>query len=764
MDFNFPSKQISELEEKLQIRKALQDITNRIHAAQNIKQILVDLKEGILNLFKAETMTIYVVDRDKNEIFSLFLAGSQLKDIRVPISNKSIAGYVANTFKVVNISDAYNSEEIKSIDKQLFFDMTWDKKSGFRTKQILAAPILRNNALMGVIQILNRKKPGKFSEEEVGFVQEIAEVLAVAFYNQERLAKRRRTRFDYLISRDLIREEDLDSAWEESRDNKETMESFLMTKHKVSRTDIGRSLEEFYRCKFIPYNEKTPIPGDLLKNLKKDYLRRELWVPIGKIEDTIHVIVDDPNNILKRDMIESLLKTKAVKYDVSLADDIIRYINLFYQSASDDSSINEILGKLDTSEEYIDEEDDGEMVTESDSVIMQIVNKIINDAYSRRSSDIHVEPNIARKNVEVRFRVDGDCALYQTLPFNYRAAIVSRIKIMSNLDITVKRQPQDGKIKYRRPNGEEIELRVATIPTQGGVEDVVMRILARGEVFTLPEMMLSKRNHTELLKTLTKPYGMILVVGPTGSGKTTTLHAALHHINTPDKKIWTAEDPVEITQYGLRQVQVQPKIGFDFAAAMRSFLRADPDVIMVGEMRDFETAKIGVEASLTGHLVFSTLHTNSAPETIVRLLDMGIDALNFADSLLAVLAQRLVRTLCKNCKAPYHPTLDEYNEIVESYGEEQFKKLNIPYRDNLTLYKPKGCDFCDKSGYKGRMAIHELLLNSNQIRRLIQKHDTVEVMRDTAMTEGMTTLLQDGIEKALQGYTDIKQVRRVCIK
>ncbi len=764
MDFNFPTKQISELEEKLQIRKALQDITNRIHAAQNIKQILVDLKEGILKLFDAETMTIYVVDRETHEIYSMFLAGNQLKDIRVPINNKSIAGYAANNQKAVNITDVYNTEEIKAIDKQLFFDSSWDKKSGFKTRQVLASPILRNNVLMGVIQILNKKKPGRFSDEEAGFAQEIAEVLAVAFYNQERLAKRRKTRFDYLINRDLLKEEELDSAWEESRENKETMEDFLMNKYKILKADIGHSLEEFYRCKYISYNEKTPIPGDLLKNLKKEYLRRELWVPLGKIDGKIQIIVDDPNNILKRDMIESLLKTKAVKYDVSLAEDIIKYINLFYQASSDDSSINDILGKLENTEVYNEDDDDSDSITESDSVIMQVVNKIINDAYSRRSSDIHVEPNVTRKNVEVRFRVDGDCTLYQTLPFSYRAAIVSRIKIMSNLDITEKRKPQDGKIKYKRPNSEEIELRVATIPTQGGVEDVVMRILAKGEIFTLSAMSLSKRNHAELLKILEKPYGMILVVGPTGSGKTTMLHAALHHINTPERKIWTAEDPVEISQYGLRQVQVQPKIGFDFAAAMRSFLRADPDVIMVGEMRDFETAKIGVEASLTGHLVFSTLHTNSAPETIVRLLDMGIDPLNFADSLLGIAAQRLVRTLCKNCKTPYHPSLDEYNEIAEIYGEAAFKKLNIPYNNNLTLYKPKGCDACDKSGYKGRMAIHELLLNTDRIKRHIQKHDTVEVIRETGMEEGMTTLLQDGIEKALQGLTDIKQVRRVCIK
>ena len=395
---------------------------------------------------------------------------------------------------------------------------------------------------------------------------------------------------------------------------------------------------------------------------------------------------------------------------------------------------------------------------------MQIVNKVINDAYARRSSDIHIEPNSARRNVEIRYRVDGECMLYQTLPYNYRAAIVSRIKIMSNLDITVKRLPQDGKIKFRRAGGEEIELRVATIPTQGGVEDVVMRILAKGTTMPLEEMGLLNRNYKGLINICEKPYGLILCVGPTGSGKTTTLHAALHHINTPDKKIWTAEDPVEITQYGLRQVQVHPKIGLDFAAVTRAFLRADPDVIMVGEMRDFETAKTGIEASLTGHLVFSTLHTNSAPETIVRLLDMGIDPLNFADSLLGILAQRLVRTLCTECKEPYHPSIDEYNELVESYGHDYFAKLNIPYSDNLILYRPKGCEACVKTGYKGRMGIHELLLNTDSIKRLIQKHASVEEIRETAIAEGMTTLLQDGLQKALRGFTDAKQVRRVCIK
>jgi type II secretory ATPase GspE/PulE/Tfp pilus assembly ATPase PilB-like protein len=753
------------LEEVLRLRKALQDITNRIHAAQNIKQILVDLKDGILNLFNAHSITIYVVDKPRNEIYSMFVIGSQLKEIRVPINNKSIAGYIANTGKTVNIANVYDKDELQKIDPELAFDYSWDKKSGFKTTEILATPIFYEKVLKGVIQILNKKPSGggKFTENEQGFLQEIADVLGVAFYNQERYVRRRKTKFDFLVSRGFLKEEALDSAWEEAREKKESMEVFLMGKYKISKDDIAKSYEDFFRCKVIPFSDKFPIPGELLRNLKKEYLRRELWVPLEKKDGNIHVIVDDPNNILKRDTIESILKTKAVKYDVAVTEDILKYINLFFASHDDESSINDLLGKLDSDEEF--EEDEGEdIVTESDSVIMQLVNKIINDAYARRSSDIHIEPNIAKKNVEIRYRVDGDCMIYQTLPFSYRAAIVSRIKIMSNLDITIKRLPQDGKIKFRRSGGDEIELRVATIPTQGGVEDVVMRILAKGSTLPLEVMGLSDRNYKELIGCAEKPYGMILVVGPTGSGKTTTLHAVLHHINKPDRKIWTAEDPVEITQYGLRQVQVQSKIGFDFAAAMRAFLRADPDVIMVGEMRDFETAKTGVEASLTGHLVFSTLHTNSAPETIVRLLDMGIDPLNFADSLLGILAQRLVRTLCKNCKEAYHPTKEEYDDISESYGSELFVKLNTPYTDDLTLYRPKGCDACDKTGYKGRMGIHELLVNTDEVKKLIQKHGTVEVMRDLALTEGMTTLLQDGIYKSLKGLTDFKQVRRVCIK
>jgi type II secretory ATPase GspE/PulE/Tfp pilus assembly ATPase PilB-like protein/putative methionine-R-sulfoxide reductase with GAF domain len=747
---------------KLRFQKALNNITNRINDAENIKEIIIDLKDDILNLFDAYLMTIYVADPKKDEIYSMFLTGSDLKEIRVPVNNGSVAGYVANNRRIVNITDVYNNKELKQIDKDLSFDRSWDKKSGLRTTQILAMPILYNTTLMGVIQILNKKTGGSFTEDDQLSLEEIADVLGIAFHNQSRVKTKRKTKFDYLLKTGLLKDEDLEKALEKAQDEKLTIEDYLINNFNIPKREIGKSLEEFYNCTFAIFSDKYPIPFDLLRNLKEEYLRREMWVPLERSDGKIRVIVDDPNNILKRDMIEGLLKTTSVQYDIALYDDIQKFINYFYQTEASRESISDLVGKLDEEDEYLEEDD---AILETDSIVMQLVNKVINDAYMRGASDIHVEPSLIKKIVEIRFRIDGDLGVYQTVPFNYRSAIVSRIKIMSNLDITERRRPQDGKIKFRRPKGEgNIELRVATIPTQGGTEDVVMRILAKGETMPLEGMALSSYNYDALLKLVEKPYGMILAVGPTGSGKTTTLHAALHHINRPETKIWTAEDPVEITQQGLRQVQVNPKINFDFANAMRSFLRADPDVIMVGEMRDYETAKTGVEASLTGHLVFSTLHTNSAPETIVRLLDMGIDPLNFADSLLGILAQRLVRTLCKKCKEEYHPSEEEYNEMVRNYGEESFARVNIPYTDDFKLFRPKGCNACNNTGYKGRMGIHELLVSTNEIKRAIQKRESVENLRNIAISQGMVSLLQDGILKVIQGHTDLHQVLRVCMR
>jgi len=738
------------------------DITNRIHAASNVDEILIDLKDHIVKLFEAERLTVYVVDGIKKELVSRVKSGDEISEIRVPISTTSLSGYVAHKGQLINIKNVYDDKELAAIDPKLTFDKTWDEKSGFRTRQVLVAPINFRRYLMGAIQFINRKDGRPFTERDEAAVREMAKTLGIALFNQKRMAKARPGKFDYLIENGLLTQKELDRAVLEARKTRQDIEFLLMKNYKIYKQDIGKALSRYYKTPFVEYNERTPIPGDLLRGLKVPFMKKNYWVPIGRDGEKIIVAIDNPYHLQKIDMIKSLFPGKGLLFHAAFKEDILKYINLLFQDEKEQSSIDEIIGQLTIEEEEIDEAQKG--VTEEDSAIVQLVNKIVLDAYARNASDIHVEPYPGNKNTEVRFRVDGACQLYQTVPYNYRAALVSRIKIMSDLDIAERRKPQDGKIKFKKYGGKDIEIRVATVPTAGGLEDVVMRILAAGEPLPLDKMGFSKRNYENFLSIITKPYGIIFVCGPTGCGKTTTLHSALGYINRPDIKIWTAEDPVEITQAGLRQVQVRHKIGFDFASAMRAFLRADPDVIMVGEMRDKETTHIGIEASLTGHLVFSTLHTNSAPESITRLLDMGMDPFNFADAILGILAQRLVRTLCKSCKKAYNPSQEEYDDLVREYGPEDFEKVNIPYSKDLMLYKAAGCPECNNTGYRGRMGLHELLMGTDEMKKLIQLKAKMEDIRDQAIKDGMTTLKQDGVEKVFAGSTDLLQVRKVCIK
>ena len=497
--------------------------------------------------------------------------------------------------------------------------------------------------------------------------------------------------------------------------------------------------------KEIVFSSGYPVPDDLLHSLRYEYLRRELWAPLSSKNGRVQVVLADPDNLLKKDMIENLLRTKAVDYYQATKEDVIKFIDHFY-------GVEE------------KKKENGIVVSESDSTIVRLVNEMINEACHRRASDIHIEPDVKDRQVYVRFRIDGECIGFKALPFDYRAAVVSRIKIMANLDITERRLPQDGKIQHRLPDGEEIELRVATIPTHGYVEDVVMRILTRGKIMTIAELQMEPDTRERFEELLKKPYGLILLVGPTGSGKTTTAHAALHVLNRPGLKIWTVEDPVEITQKGIRQVQVHHKIGLDFSSAMRAFLRADPDIIMVGEMRDYETAKMGIDASTTGHLVLSTLHTNNAPETVIRLLDMGIDPFAFADSLLGVMAQRLVRRLCEYCREAYYPEPEELADLARNYGEKEFR--NLPHSQNTggPLYRARGCPECHGTGYRGMMGLYELLVASDNVRQMIVGRKSIAAVRKTAMGEGMRTLMQSGILKVLKGDTDFVEVLSVCMR
>jgi type II secretory ATPase GspE/PulE/Tfp pilus assembly ATPase PilB-like protein len=755
---------IDKLTSEVAYRTRLQKICNRINAAANLDEILINLKDDITSLFEAERVTVYVVDRNKHQLVSRFKSGDDIEEIRIPVSAESIAGWCALKHSTINIKDAYNPKELALIDSALRFDKSWDLKTGFRTRQILARPIGFRNRLLGVIQLMNRKSGQAFVPMDEKSLEEVANILGIALHTQQKLTERYTMgKFDYLLENHLLTHQELERGIVLARQKKRPIEMVLMSDIKIPKKDILSALAKYYHTEAIEFTNDMMAPEKLLAGLKIPFLRTNCWIPLREDDDGTIIAIDNPHDQQKINEIKSLFPGRSLKFCVALKRDIIEMINFFFRDAQQQDGIEEILSVM-KEETQIIEEPESE-IDEEDSMVVKLVNKIILDAHDRGASDIHIEPFPGQESTQVRTRVDGDCVVYQTIPFSYRNAVISRIKIMSDLDIAERRKPQDGKIKFKKTDGQVIELRVATLPTQGGVEDVVLRLLDVGEPLPLNRIGFTKKNYDNFTRAISTPYGIVFVCGPTGSGKTTTLHSALKYLNKPETKIWTAEDPVEITQKGLRQVQVKPKIGFDFAAAMRSFLRADPDVIMVGEMRDKETASIGIQASLTGHLVLSTLHTNSAPESIARLLDMGMDPFNFSDAILCILAQRLARTLCKDCKRSYHPSRQEYTSLVREYGAESFTdNVNIQHTEQLILNRPTGCRNCNNKGYRGRMALHELLMGTDEMKLLIQNRANVEAIRAQAVKDGMTTLKQDGIGKIFTGPLELRQVRKVCIR
>jgi type II secretory ATPase GspE/PulE/Tfp pilus assembly ATPase PilB-like protein len=575
---------------------------------------------------------------------------------------------------------------------------------------------------------------------------------------------------EVLLANNIVSRDDLDVAQEMSRNELLPLDRVLLNLEFITEEDLARAIATYADCPFTHLdNRQSTIKAGLANGIMALSPAPHKMVPLAIEGRTITIAMNRPLPHKELQRLEDLIKLKVMTV-IAPESEIVtaqkKYTslhgsgNIEVRGRNIPDSIMELVAD-DAEEPAVEQET--LVVTEQDSLLVKLVNKIIYDAYLRKASDIHIEPYPGKKDIVVRMRVDGKCSVYQYLPCKFKYAIPSRLKIMAELDIAERRKPQDGKIDFKRFGAEDVELRIATMPTVGHLEDVVIRLLNVGEPMLFDQLALTRRNREAFVKAVSKPYGLILVVGPTGSGKTTTLHSAIAEINKPDVKIWTAEDPVEITHEGLRQVQINTKTGLTFAAALRSFLRLDPDVIMVGEMRDLETAAIAVEASLTGHLVLSTLHTNSASETVTRLLEMGLDPFSFSDSLLCVLAQRLAAGLCDHCKAKYRPGDAELQELIEEYGPAAFDAGGIS-TENIFLAKPVGCDYCHHTGYRGRIGIHELLVCSDHLKSLIRKKSETDSIRALAVAEGMTTLKQDGILKVMQGLTEIQEIRRVCIR
>jgi len=758
VEIETPSADMPELQDEF-IRN-LSKIYQRLKYSKKLKAAMKQVEQDLLDLLGVRLFTIYqCVDNGKG-IRASFKGGDpghdDSPDIRVPFSPTSLAGYVALSQRSLAVRNVHDKKELTDIHPLLRFDNSFSEAKGWKVRSMITVPI-KDEILLGVIQLINFEGDRDFTKIDLKHAMMVSQMLAKQFR-----ASLQSTQgpFDYLVQKNKISSVDLDELQNKISLYGGSVTRMLMEEFSIEADTIGRSLEHYYRVPYMSYDEEHELPFELLENIGISYLRNNLWLPVAGDKDEAVILIDDPSDYQRIMEIQGIVNARNYVFRVGLPEHILQYLRADVD-ADLESGFDDVFSALDEQGgveiDAADDEDEDESLAATSGII-QLVNRVIAEADRLGASDVHIEPGKDELPGCVRIRVDGICRELLKIPKEHCAAVIARVKVISRLDIAEKRLPQDGKCKLKI-RGRKLELRVATIPTVQG-ESAVLRLLAAGNAMPLDKLNLSQRNHDQILELAANPHGLFLVVGPTGSGKTTTLHAVLGHINVPERKIWTAEDPVEITQPGLQQVQVLPKIGFTFATAMRSFLRADPDVILIGEMRDEETAKIGVEASLTGHLVLSTLHTNSAPETVTRLLDLGLDPINFSDALLGVLAQRLMRTLCAKCKQPYKPDQKELNHLIDLYGRDAFQDLGYDTK-NIELMGPVGCGDCGNTGYKGRTGIHELLMGTNELQDMIYRKAELSEIRKQALRDGMLTMKQDGIDKIFSGISDYKQLLRV---
>lgn len=742
-----------------------QRLIDAIHAAPSANEIIEQLRAQILDVCEVEMASIFLVDAVKRQLVSwILLPGESLRKIRVGVDKTSIVGYCAATRSMVLVGDPYDSEELRDIDDELRFDSSWDRKAGSRTRQVLAVPILFQHSLMGVIQLMNPAGGREFTAADCRHVVQLAETLALAFRNLQQVSQRVPTRYDLLIKNNLISDKELDRALALANQNKEDVEQILTSEFGIRREDLGKALATFYNTIFVDLGWTRVDVEGLYGGLNLDYLRTNRVVPLRVEEGRVVLAAADPNDLASISEIQQVFGADHVEVFLALPSDIDAFLEQVQVPVGEGKEQGE--QSLPKGAESVPDDSgggDGERVALQDSErrpVVMLVRRIIEEACCRGASAIHIEPCGTVCDAEVRFRIDGQCRSALTVPGRYVKPVVARFKALAGLEIAGRR-PQEGRIEYRTAAGRDIELFVTAIPTADGNEDVVLRVPTDHRPLPLRELLPERilRRFEPLIR---QPRGIILVAGPPDSGRTTILHSALGFINTPDKKIWTVEDPEAITLPRLRQVEVRPQIGFTCASALRAILGADPDVIMVGGMEDEETARAGIEASEAGHLVLSTLDSPSAADAVVRLLGMGLDPARLAAALQGILARRLVRTLCPECRQAYHPDKNEFEQLKTKYGQGFDEQVGVQYGKNLVLYRPGGCAQCNNTGYAGRTGVCELLAKDEALSKLIMVQAPAEQIRAGAVAGGMTTLLQEGIQLVFAGRTDLDEVMGLC--
>ncbi|MRR15152.1 MAG: hypothetical protein EG826_01710 [Deltaproteobacteria bacterium] len=854
--------QVEELLKNFEFHKAIQRITGRIQSAVTLREIVLDIKEDICRLFKVHRLTIYLIDKTKNEIFTWQDEGGQVKELRFPIDGTTFAGCVADRKKMLRVADAYNEREIKKISDVLYFDASPDRKLGTTTGQIVARPILYDGSILGVMEIMNKKDGDAIDDYKQIFLEEIESCLSRTFFLHlefEQHSQEQRARLDKLIRDKAISPGQLDKALKEAFEASKDLSVILTERYHIPKKDIGAALADHFSYPFAAYGDELSGTRQLFTGIARSVLVKMKWFPLTMTKGKVHVLIDDPWDQVKKRDIEKTLKTNSIQYYVALVPDILKLIDRSYPGGADSApvslserregkqTISERLGVTEISAgadtrpargratdepqpvfvvpqnpapvspdnepaasighpqtdppepepdlpvpfspksrlkdpQALQEEaaplDNLRQMSAAKSIsekparailqpsihVPRTLAGILLEAANLQASDVHFEPDPASGNVAVRIRIDRQFWSLQPQTAGEYETLLRDVKVLARLDTGNRLITQRGEMRLKLPAGGDLSLRITIIPTHAGVEDTVIHLTAKAIKIPLEGLGLSARNYADLTNILRQPRGVVLFVGPAGDEMTATLHACLDNINTPEKKIWTVEESVEIRQTGLRQVSVDPQHGLDFPHVLRSFLDADPDVIMAGRLPDLETAKLCMDASLRGRLVLSSLWADSITDAIGKCLLWGISHPVFADAMLSIVEQRMIKSLCPKCKGKYHPSRADYEELAELYGKDAFGRLGNPYSDRLTLFHPQGCRECGNAGYSGRVCASEIFIFTPEIKRMIRMKESPESIYQTALARGMSTLLQDGISKVLGGQCDSRHVRLTCLK
>ncbi|MCH7623504.1 MAG: Flp pilus assembly complex ATPase component TadA [Nitrospinae bacterium] len=651
---------------------------------------------------------------------------------------------------------------------------------------MMLIPLPHKNKLVGVMEIVNKNDANPFLETDFIRAKAIALVMGLALVkleerkhgnekavgqsnDMEKIEEQKPTKFSYLIANGFLTEDELTLIGRKSQESGSDVQDLLVKELYLRPQDVGKSLESYYYIPYTGYDESTVKPDLESFEIDVGTLRNQSWVPLKNDATGMVVLINDPTDKSAIETIKQIFPQKNIDFRVGLKMDIQEYINGFYKTGENPRLPETEKSPEDKTLELVVDEEYQTKAPEDQVKMPDSGNKFFDEMISiairQGVTDIHIEPGMEGKNLLIRLRKDNACRVFEEVPSSVQKEIIDHIKKLANLDTSVNQLPQNGKFVWSLESNK-YEPSVVIFPTIGNLEDAMIRVSQIGKsvprFIPITQMEFSDPNLDKIMSRIHANKGMILVTGPEGTGKTTSLHAFLGHLNTPEKKIVTAESPVDIVQNGLRQIQINEEIGLNYAFALETFLLGNPDIIMIGEINDTATLKLSIEAA-DERLFFSSLQANSTMDAIRKIREMNIDSSQFADVFLLIMAQKLVPSLCEACKEDYHPSQEEFDMLEKFYGNNNFADLGFQYNDNLTLKKAVGCKQCIFTGYSGEIALQEVLERTPELNRLIAQKASIEEVHNQALKDGMVTLSQDGIYKIMNGDCDFKKIQEAFL-